>query len=89
MEIFLRFSVQATENSVVDATFLGMLGLGEAHSVILGVGTILVGEDYHEILSAIVLLQFIRQPLQSILVGDSTFTGSNDYKHMVFGDVGS
>ena len=63
-----------------------MLGLCEAHAVILGI-TMLVWEDNHEVLARVVFLQFIRQTVDGILVGDSSLTGTDHHKEMVVGNL--
>ena len=46
----------------------------------------LVREDNHEVLAGEVLLQLVGQPLQCILIRDSTLAGGDDDKHVVFAD---
>ena len=64
-----------------------VLGLGEAHAVILRVA-ILVGEDDHEVLAGEIFLQLVGQTLQGILIGDGTFTGGDHDEQVVFLDCG-
>jgi hypothetical protein len=55
------------QDGVIDTLLLVVLGLGEAHALILRIA-ILVGEDNHEVLAREILLQLVRQTLESIFV---------------------
>ena len=64
-----------------------VLGLGETHTVFLGVAE-LVGEDNHQIFAREVLLQFVGQTLEGILVGDGALTCCDDHEHVILYDGG-
>ena len=77
-----------TGDAVVDTLLLMVLGLGEAHAVFLLVA-VLIGEDNHKVLPGEILLQFVGQTIQCILIGNGAFTGGDDNEHVVFLNVGS
>jgi len=60
-----------------------VLSLGEAHLFVLLL-TELVWEDDHQVFAREVFLQFVRQPLQCVLIGDGAFSGGDNYEKMVF-----
>ena len=65
-----------------------VLGLGEAHAVLLRIA-VLVWEDDHEVLAREIFLQFVGQALEGVLVRDGAFTGGDDDEHVVFLNGGS
>ena len=73
-------------NGVIDTTLLLVLGSREGHAFFLRIA-VLVGEENHEVLAAEVLHEFVRQPFQSVFVGDGAFTGRDDHEHMIVVDV--
>ena len=62
---------------------LMVLCFREAHALILRV-TELVREDDHKVFAREMLLQFIWQPLQGVLVRDGSLTGGHHHEQMVF-----
>ena len=71
---------------VIDTMLLMVLCFREAHTLIFRI-TELVREDDHEVLAREMLLQFIWQPLQGVLVRDGSLTGRHHqvYSALTFG----
>ena len=63
-----------------------VLGLGEAHALILRI-TKLIGEDNHEVLAREVLLQLIGQTLKGVLIRDGTLSGGDYHEEMILRDA--
>ena len=70
------------QQHVVDAVLFVVLGLGEAHRVLLLVA-ILVGEDDHEVGAREVFRQLVGQTVEGVLVADSAFTGGHHDEQVV------
>ena len=78
-------AINPSRNTIVNAALFLVLGCSEGHALFLGV-TILVREQYHEVLAREMLLSLNRQSLKGALVRNSTLTGCYDDKHVVVAD---